>query len=407
MPIPNSAENKSIMQTVNIQANAAQIQRQTFEGEAYITMPAVILTEGVHHGSRGPIFYPKEELAKFPMAWDGRPLPIDHPKDDNGTPISANSPAVLVKYSVGNAWETTFDEKLKTTLWLHERKVMTKAPKMLNTINNGGMVNLSTGLFFDLEETSGEWNGESYEGIARNLRPDHIALLPDTDGACSIEDGCGFPRVNEDANNTDGDRPKENKKEVPDMDNEKCCKERVATLIANEKSVYTEKDKEMLEGLKVEAFEALESGELARIEAEGKRDEAEGKLKEATANKAPENEGGDKKPEGADNTETPKAATPEEFLNNAPPEFKEMFGDSLKMYNERKAKLVTDLTANERCSFTKEQLEAKDITELEGLAKLARVPDYSGQGGGAVNSEPKEVEPMGMPTINDYVTNKN
>jgi hypothetical protein len=35
------------------------------------------------------------------------------------------------------------------------------------------------------------FNGVKYEGIARNLRPDHLAILPDDKGACSLEDGCG------------------------------------------------------------------------------------------------------------------------------------------------------------------------------------------------------------------------
>jgi hypothetical protein len=34
--------------------------------------------------------------------------------------------------------------------------------------------------------------GRPYNFVARNYRPDHLAILPDQRGACSIEDGCGL-----------------------------------------------------------------------------------------------------------------------------------------------------------------------------------------------------------------------
>jgi hypothetical protein len=50
---------------------------------------------------------------------------------------------------------------------------------------------VSTGLFSDQDSVPGEWNGEAYDAILRNYRPDHLALLPGGTGACSWEDGCG------------------------------------------------------------------------------------------------------------------------------------------------------------------------------------------------------------------------
>jgi hypothetical protein len=46
-------------------------------------------------------------------------------------------------------------------------------------------------MFTDEERTQGEWNGETYEAVASNYVPDHLALLPGERGACSWEDGCG------------------------------------------------------------------------------------------------------------------------------------------------------------------------------------------------------------------------
>ena len=40
------------------------------------------------------------------------------------------------------------------------------------------------------------WNGEEYSEVLRNYRPDHLAILPDLVGACSLDDGAGFLRLN-------------------------------------------------------------------------------------------------------------------------------------------------------------------------------------------------------------------
>ena len=69
-------------------ANGYTIRRERHEGVEHIVAPVVILTEGVHRGSGGAIFYSADELAKMPAIWNGRPLPVRHP-DRDGTPISA------------------------------------------------------------------------------------------------------------------------------------------------------------------------------------------------------------------------------------------------------------------------------------------------------------------------------
>jgi hypothetical protein len=55
---------------------------------------------------------------------------------------------------------------------------------------------VSTGLFSNLEMVSGKYEGVPYNAIVRHIRPDHLALLPNEVGACSIDDGCGTMRNN-------------------------------------------------------------------------------------------------------------------------------------------------------------------------------------------------------------------
>jgi hypothetical protein len=46
----------------------------------------------------------------------------------------------------------------------------------------------------DVQKQVGTLNGMEYGRIARNLMPDHLAILPDKIGACSIADGAGLLR---------------------------------------------------------------------------------------------------------------------------------------------------------------------------------------------------------------------
>ena len=55
----------------------------------------------------------------------------------------------------------------------------------------GEMMEVSTGLFSEIEPKPGVFKGRHYKGVVRNLRPDHLAILPDSIGACSIADGAG------------------------------------------------------------------------------------------------------------------------------------------------------------------------------------------------------------------------
>ena len=188
-------DQKIVFQT-QLQLNTPT-KRQTLNGIEYIVAPAVILVEGVHNGSGGPIYHPAEEMANYPQRWDGVPVVIDHPYFEDGTPRSANDPQVLEKQGVGQLFNTRYDaqeKKLKSEVWIDIKKAQKIAPEIIGMIENGKL-EVSTGMVTDVDETPGVWNEEKYDSIAKNIIPDHLALLPDSIGACSWKDGCGI-RVN-------------------------------------------------------------------------------------------------------------------------------------------------------------------------------------------------------------------
>lgn len=171
-----------------------------YEGKKCIVVPVVMMVEGVHHGSAGPLLHPADELEKSAPAWNGIPVMLNHP-EWNGKPISANSPEVLERWKVGRVFNVQYKEKKLTgEIWLEEQKLKEIYPELLNEIKEGKMIEVSVGVYTDEENVKGEWNGEQYEGISRNHRPDHLAILPEDQGACSIKDGCGIRQYKGDNN---------------------------------------------------------------------------------------------------------------------------------------------------------------------------------------------------------------
>lgn len=169
------------------------------QGEKHLVVPVVMMVEGVHNGSHGPLYHPAEELGKFPESWNGIPVIVRHPQKD-GVYVSANSPDIVDDQVIGRVYNTKFEDgKLKAEVWINEHKASLVYPEILSYLRKGQPIDVSVGVFTDDEYISGEWNGEKYVGIAKNHRPDHLALLPNERGACSWTDGCGI-RLNKEGN---------------------------------------------------------------------------------------------------------------------------------------------------------------------------------------------------------------
>jgi hypothetical protein len=168
-----------------------KVRYDMLEGKQYLVAPAVMMVEGVWKGSKGPLYYPASELSKTPGVWNMKPIVVYHP-EMNGQAISACVPEVIQSRQVGMMLNSTWDGKLRTESWLDEEKLKKVDARVLESLKKGEMVEISTGLFTDNEETTGNFNGKDYVAIARNYRPDHLAILPDKVGACSIADGAGL-----------------------------------------------------------------------------------------------------------------------------------------------------------------------------------------------------------------------
>lgn len=191
---------------LSIQAipDVSAIRTAELIGQEHTVIPCICLTEGVLWPANAP--HPElalaEEFGRFPEGWNGRPVVLNHPKDADGTPVAANSPGVLENYGFGQMFNTRLvGNKLHTEIWINNARVEELGEEFKDVVerlkSGDDVVEVSTGLFTMQEMVDGEFEGESYSGIWRNIVPDHLAILPlGLVGACSVEDGCGAPRLN-------------------------------------------------------------------------------------------------------------------------------------------------------------------------------------------------------------------
>ena len=177
---------------LNLDAN---VRRDTMGGKEYLVCPIVMITEGVHNGTQGPMYYPPEELAKDVAAWNMKPIVVYHPQLGQ----SACQPEIINNRGVGFIFNTSWDDdanKLRAEAWLEDTRLDEVDERIRVHLEESILMECSTGVYVDRHMEAGVWNEESYDAIARNYRPDHLALLPDKAGACSIADGAGLLQLN-------------------------------------------------------------------------------------------------------------------------------------------------------------------------------------------------------------------
>jgi hypothetical protein len=172
----------------------------TREGWDYLVAPMTLLVPGVLNGSDGALLYPPAEVARTAGAWDGVPLTVGHPTRD-GRNLSARTPGVTPLGRVRNA--AFRGGKLVAEGWFDVQQLRRQAPRLLAALEDGRKVEPPTGLFTDNHPVNfghRDSRGRAYSAVARNYRPDHVAVLLGERGACSLLDGCGVNnREREDA----------------------------------------------------------------------------------------------------------------------------------------------------------------------------------------------------------------
>lgn len=384
--------------------NSEGLKLKTLDGKSYLTGSVVMAKEMVMNG----LMYSKEELKRAVPGWNGRPVTVGHPKSDDGAFITANDPKVLDETQIGfifDAYYRDTDNKLTANVWLDASK-LDKFPDVREAIANEKMLEVSTGLFLDLVTEEGVHNGKKYKGKAVNHLPDHLALLPNEVGACSVADGAGFPRVNV-MLGTNEVTFRERSRLIRQALQEKLKSDWFYIEEIFDASVVVYKDhaglfaydytfdKEtgtLTLGEGVEVFQKIEYPPISTLGAnmdEVKNvDDKPVAVPEAAGNAAPE-----KPAEGAvaeKPAETPevnkgKPVVPEATPEATTPEVNAEQAEALALLAASKQEAIAKIMANSEAGFTEDELKVMPYDQLKKIAALAGPTqakvDMSGLGG--------------------------
>jgi len=377
--------------TANFQSAPDGVRRDVFEGVEHLVVPVVMICEGVLNDA----LVPAAEFGKYPEAWNGRPIPVLHPQE-NGAYISANRPDVIERNTIGTIFNArVVDGKLKADAWINTEKSRRLGyGDLITQLEAGEIVEVSTGYFSDDEMRAGDYNGAPYSSIHRNIRPDHLALLPGEIGACSVQDGCGT-RVNSKKGSF---AMKVNEAMVT-----------LAKALGLKSNCQCEEDQGMdilkeAEGL-VKA-NMIDAKQLAAIQ---KMDPADREVMAAFIG-ALGNMGGEmEEPEGMEDMpgeeeDMPLMAQSEKNKGDAPKVMTE--ADINKLIANgvaegvkseiRRIEVLGKLATNSANKLTEDQMNAMSVEQLEAVEQMIRPVDYSGAGGFATNSDAidNNVQPM-------------
>lgn len=382
-----------------INQTTAPTRRETRNDKEFLVVPVVALREGVLNDE----LMLAEEFSHGFEAWNGRAVTIGHPELD-GENVSANTPGMLDSIAVGQLFNTGVNDSIMVSeMWID----LSKAPlvdggaQAVKQFENGTMTDVSTAYLRDLEEKPGTFKGEAHNGIQRNIKPDHLAILLDEEGACSIADGCGAPRINKDESETQADP------EPPTLpQNETWIIRQLKRLAARynyrlEANMSREELMRHLSTMEGNIFNDEDMAEMSQSALE--------KLAALLqANQPPEHPDPDEPPED----ETPRSEEEEmealklnqgegdnaSLTDDGPTvkEIKEQLADFAVQIqanaaalqattDSEKAPLVEAIVANS--TMTAEQIGGFDVPTLKALRVSVVPADYSGQGGGPQQAE--------------------
>ncbi len=140
--------------------------------------------------------YPADEIAKSYASLEGTPAPLDHPIDADGNFISASNGDGLQKFYVGavNKNVSYKNGVVESDVVINKAQALAhpSGQKFLDRLNSKDPIHISTGLMLQKEQSVGNSKGKDYQWIARNLSFDHVAILLNSQGAGTPDDGVGM-----------------------------------------------------------------------------------------------------------------------------------------------------------------------------------------------------------------------
>lgn len=172
---------------------SGRVRRVVLNGRRYVVAPVTMLVSGVLAGSRGPLYYAQNEVSKSTDKWNGMPIVYGHPISNNSH-VSARTPEIAGSLELGRVYNSrTENGRLTAEAWFDEDACNRVDSRIIQNLDAGRRMEVSTGLFTETRPAppNAAHGGKAYSYTTHDYQPDHLALLIDQEGACSLRDGCG------------------------------------------------------------------------------------------------------------------------------------------------------------------------------------------------------------------------
>lgn len=392
--------------TPKLQINGEDYRNEELDGREYVVADATIVQAMPLNGG----YVPRVELQKSAPAWNGTPITLSHPTDDDGRPVIANSPEVAESAWFGRLFNVQAEndgDRLDGEMWFDVQKaenVGEKAVETVESVKNGETIDVSTAYFAD-ELDPGVYDGQRRDEVVGNLRPDHLAALPDEKGKCSVEDGCGVPSPN--SLYLSGERPDdpvESGEDVPNANNMEAFRRTFHDVLRtffpeskpNEpaESGAVNANSEMSDKSRNEMIAYLvENHEFTEDSLDGMGDNC----LERTYNSFKEEQGDDDNDPEANSGDDDDTGNVDELadqiMNRVEDQMEERFNELERdLQSEERESHIKVISEN--TDFDRETLEEKPTDELETLANALSdsKADYSGRVAGGPGSSDNDLD---------------
>lgn len=190
-------------QYVNLDVRTATCaaRKQQFLGRQFRVVPAVLVRAQVLHNNLGTTYLPAEEITDdWAALWNGIPVLVGPHPAMRGVASSGRTPEIWNERGVGWIFGARADNdkdgvrRLVGEVWLDESRAgsVKGFEEVLDSLDRGKHVELSTGFPTQSDASMGVHNGETYELVLHPAGADHLIISTEMKGACAVADGCGL-----------------------------------------------------------------------------------------------------------------------------------------------------------------------------------------------------------------------
>ena len=172
-------------------ANEFTTEHVEINGKDYIKLPVVFLKEGILEGSAGALLHKADIFKDYAEKFNKIPITYMHPTLNNEFVSVQNNNTDVI----GFLNDVTYNEQkraLEGYAYIDKDLLQNKYVHLHDLINKNYNIEVSVGIYSEIENTEGIYNDRKYIGVVMNYEPDHLAILGELTGACSYKAGCGI-----------------------------------------------------------------------------------------------------------------------------------------------------------------------------------------------------------------------